>query len=101
MTQCSGWFWYCRGKRPKKFAVTAGDLTLLASVATARQKRQTSLPLLDSPCTLFASAHAHDGAVHVDVFAAGHFGVESGAHFKEARDAAPCADGAEIGRAHV
>ena len=39
------------------------------------------------------ATHAHDGAVHVDVLAAGHLRVEPGAHFEEARDAAPCADG--------
>ena len=49
----------------------------------------------------FATAHAHDGAVHVDVFAAGHLRVESGAHFEEARDAAPCADGAGGGGGHA
>lgn len=47
------------------------------------------------------AAHAHDGAVHVDVLAAGHLGVESGAHFEEARDAAPCADGAGGGGGHA
>ena len=35
-----------------------------------------------------------------DVLAAGHLGVESGAHFEEARDAAPCADGAGGGGGH-
>ena len=42
------------------------------------------------------AVHAHDGAVHVDVLAAGHLGVESGAHFEEACDAplgADCACG--------
>ena len=47
------------------------------------------------------AAHAHDCAVHVDVLAAGHFRVESGAHFEEARDAAPCADGAGGGGGHA
>ena len=47
------------------------------------------------------AAHAHDGAVHVDVLAAGHLGVESGANFEEARDAAPCADGAGGGGGHA
>ena len=47
------------------------------------------------------AVHAHDGAVHVDVLAAGHLGVESGAHFEEARDAAPCADGASGGGGHA
>ena len=47
------------------------------------------------------AAHAHDGAVHVDVLAAGHLGVEPGAHFEEARDAAPCADGAGGGGGHA
>ena len=49
----------------------------------------------------FGAAHAHDGAVHVDVLAAGHFRVEPGAHFEEARDAAPCADGAGGGGGHA
>ena len=49
----------------------------------------------------FRAAHAHDGAVHVDVLAAGHLRVESGAHFEEARDAAPCADGAGGGGGHA
>ena len=47
------------------------------------------------------AAHAHDGTVHVDVFAPGHLRVESGAHFEEARDAAPCADGAGGGSGHA
>ena len=42
----------------------------------------------------FGTGHAHDGAVHVDVLATGHFGVESGAHFEEACDAALGADDA-------
>ena len=33
-------------------------------------------------------AHAEDGAVEEDVFAAGEFGVEAGADFEEGRDAA-------------
>lgn len=49
----------------------------------------------------FGAGHAHDGAVHIDVLAAGHLGVESGAHFEEARDAAPCADGAGGGGGHA
>ena len=49
----------------------------------------------------FAAAHAHDGAVHVDVLAAGHFGMEARAHFEEARDATPCADGAGGGGGHA
>ena len=49
----------------------------------------------------FATAHAHDGAVHVDVLAAGHFRVESGAHFEEARDAALGADCAGSGGGHA
>ena len=48
-----------------------------------------------------AAAHAHDGAVHVDVLAAGHFRMEARAHFEEARDAAPCADGAGGGGGHA
>ena len=47
------------------------------------------------------AAHAHDGAVHVDVLATGHLGVEPGAHFEEACDAAPCADGAGGGGGHA
>ncbi len=49
----------------------------------------------------FGAGHAHDGAVHVDVFAAGHFGVEPGAYFEEACDAASCADGAGGGGGHA
>ena len=49
----------------------------------------------------FAAAHAHDGAVHVDVFAAGHFGVETGAHFEEACDAALGADDSGGGGGHA
>lgn len=49
----------------------------------------------------FGAGHAHDGAVHVDVLAAGHFGVEAGADFEEARDAAPRADGARGGCGHA
>ena len=49
----------------------------------------------------FATAHAHDGAVHVDVLASGHFGVEAGAHFEEARDAALGADCAGGGGGHA
>lgn len=48
-----------------------------------------------------AAAHAHDGAVHVDVFAAGHFGVETRAHFEEARDAALGADDSGGGGGHA
>ena len=47
------------------------------------------------------AAHAHDGAVHVDVLAAGHFGVESSAHFEEACDAALGADDARGGGGHA
>ena len=36
----------------------------------------------------FLAAHAEDAAVHVDVFAAGQFGVEAGADFQQAGHAA-------------
>ena len=49
----------------------------------------------------FAAAHAHDGAVHVDVLASGHLGVEPGANFEEARDAALGADNAGSGGGHA
>ena len=49
----------------------------------------------------FRAAHAHDGAVHVDVLATGHFRVEPGAHFEEARDAALGADCAGGGGGHA
>ena len=48
-----------------------------------------------------ATAHAHDGAVHVDVFAPGHFGMEAGAHLEEARDAALGADDSRGGCSHA
>ncbi len=42
-------------------------------------------------------AHTHDRAVHVDIFAARHFGVEAGADFQEAGYAALGADAASGG----
>src|SRR5436309_11409173 len=36
----------------------------------------------------FGAFHAQDGAVEVDIFAAGEFGVEAGADFQQAADAA-------------
>lgn len=45
--------------------------------------------------------HAHDGAVHVDVLAAGHLGVEAGADFEEGGDAALVLDAAGAGRGDV
>ena len=59
----------------------AGHLTPTASVAAARSCRYASVPSRHSPCTLLR--------------------VESGAHFEEARDAAPCADGAGGGCGHA
>ena len=46
----------------------------------------------------FGAGHAHDGAVHEDVFAAGHFLVEACADFQEGGDAAAGADLARGGR---
>ena len=48
-----------------------------------------------------AAAHAHDGAVHVDVLAAGHFGMEARAHLEEARDAALGSDDSGGGSGHA
>ena len=48
-----------------------------------------------------AAAHAHDCAVHVDVLAAGHFGMEPCAHLEEARDAAIGSDDARGGGGHA
>ena len=46
----------------------------------------------------FSACHAHDGAVHVDVLAAGHFLVEAGADLQEGGNAAAGADLARGGR---
>ena len=46
----------------------------------------------------FGARHAEDGAVEVDVFAAGEFGVEAGADFEQGADAAVDFDVAGGGR---
>lgn len=47
------------------------------------------------------TCHAHDAAVHVDVLAGGHLGVEAGAYLKEGGDTAAVADVAGAGGGDV
>ena len=46
----------------------------------------------------FVARHAHDGAVHEDVLAACHLGMETGTYLEQRADAATGADGAGGGR---
>ena len=39
--------------------------------------------------------HSHNGAVHINIFATGHFRMEARTHFKESADASACADCAD------
>lgn len=91
-------FQVCRDGKPEAYGHAAAvALHGGVQVAFASAKVYDFVELAGN----LGAAHAHDGAVHVDVLAAGHLGVESGAHFEEARDAAPCADGAGGGGGHA